>query len=498
MARVPKRPFMQRVFQRAPLRTAAPPAPRSSRVWTPPVKPLVTPPVTLVRPAEPVIQTLPKQPIVVEREPMPSAPMTATEERLAREEALYEYQPETAWLPDEPDEQPDQEEIDAAYEISPELQQLVAELRDEEDDVAAKKKPKHGPATRKQWREQYERRKARKAEQDSQEGKVPEPKPRKAKANGATAPALELVQSQPEPTAHIIDWPQTRDEEAERVQEMVEELSRPPVPPQQPIVPLELPKDQGFQLASLPIVEPVAVPAPTVAPEAPVTAAKPPVVHHEPRHVLLQRSITLGITAAVLGGATLGTYGVVHDVMVPMYHAGAAYRAMIPLGLEMAASGAAFWLIRRGTGLHPLVRGVLTALAMTAVLGCAYVEVVASQVAPAAAQKQEKDSILADAAHPAEVHQETTPDNVGKKGAYQFEQNQSKALDLQAQRDKRADDIMQKRLDNTKPIEGADKLPTVLGVLGTLACSCFIPSLETFLDSLFGLFVGRRRREEEQ
>lgn len=484
MARVPKRPFMQRVFQRAPLRTAAPPAPRSSRVWTPPVKPLVTPPVTLVRPAEPVIQTLPKQPIVVEREPMPSAPMTATEERLAREEALYEYQPETAWLPDEPDESANDEEINAAYEISPELQHLVAELRDtEEDDMAAKKKLKHGPATRKLWREQYERRKARKAERDEIEGTMPAPK--KRKTNGAAAPDdTQLLTSEQVPPEMIdaaiqATWPE---EPPETVPEHIVVVKAPLV--EEPPPPVVEPAPQ-----------PVVVPEPVV-----VTAAPVPVVSHpvlQPRHVQLQGSITMGITTFVLGCATYGTYGVVRDVMIPMYHAGAAYRAMIPLGLEMAAAGAAFWLIRKGTGLHPMVRGVLTALAMTAVLGCAYVEVVASQVAPAAAEKLEKDSILQDAAHPPEVHQETTPGNVGRQGAYQFEQNQSKALDLQAQRDKRADDIMNKRLENTKPIAGADMLPTVLGVLGTLASSCFIPSLETFLDSLFGLFVARRRREEK-
>lgn len=184
-----------------------------------------------------------------------------------------------------------------------------------------------------------------------------------------------------------------------------------------------------------------------------------------------------GFRAALSLAIAVGAYVVLYGVLEPLYHStGAAFRALVPLGVEMIMGGAVHQLLRAE-------RMWLASGAALIILACGWTEVDAARAMPEAAKRDRIGQALSHPAQAEDVHtQGAASVEVGRKGNLQLAQNRGAALALQAKRDEDARQRQAAMLDNaSQPVPGEGRLAIELAILGAIGSSCFLPLLEDFL-----------------
>lgn len=199
---------------------------------------------------------------------------------------------------------------------------------------------------------------------------------------------------------------------------------------------------------------------------------------------------SLGIRTAMAAGAALGAGKVLLDVLLPTYGlVGALLRAIVPLGLEMIAGHAVVDAFRGRMQVNGWLRALVVIAGLAVIGGGLAGELVAAQVAPAAAARARVAAVQPVSVAACKVDLPAAPANEGPHAKLQREENAGKALALQAQCLTQAGTQQQQATANAKAVlPGEALLPTILSVLGSIGSSCFLPLLECFMRA-------RRRRQ---
>lgn len=185
-------------------------------------------------------------------------------------------------------------------------------------------------------------------------------------------------------------------------------------------------------------------------------------------------AFVLAIKAAALAVVVVGMYAVLYSILQTIYPGvGGALRAFIPLVVEMVAGGA----------VH--LRGKLTATKLVAAFvgvvligGCAYTEILAAAIAPAAMQQARITAIQNEPAFRCAPYAQPA----GYAGPVKTRELLA-AYEAKCKRDtKAAADNKAARLAAAKATVGGEStLVIALAILGAIGASCFLPALERFV-----------------